>query len=281
MQKKEHDEKEKCRKIIMYIVLLPLCVVCIWVSVCERVCVYVCMQNRSSSGRATPFAQKEITCKKVARIAESNEREWERASESAERKTERELLLRRSWTSHNTHAYIQTSRGRLLYVCACVSAKATQTAITALLLLLLLQRNFDRCVKWIKWSVCTKIKRMWRTRKKRHKKSAKQIEQLLRGHLAATWPVAFNSYIDGIASLLLPCLITGFVVGAEFGQTERKKNAMQARSDLAIEWEGVRNRGSGTTTEQVKPLRKKRSKQESNNFVVSFSFAAVVVLLLS
>lgn len=29
LQKKEHDEKEKCRKIIMYIVLLPLCVVCI------------------------------------------------------------------------------------------------------------------------------------------------------------------------------------------------------------------------------------------------------------
>lgn len=42
-------------------------------SVSVRVC--VCMQNRSSSGRATPFAQKEITCKKVARIAESNERE--------------------------------------------------------------------------------------------------------------------------------------------------------------------------------------------------------------
>lgn len=64
---------------------------------------------------------------------------------------------------------------------------------------------------------------------------------------------------------------------------KEKKNAMQVRSDLAIEREreGERNRGSGTTTEQVNPLRKKRSKQESNSFVVSFSLAAVVVLLLS
>lgn len=65
---------------------------------------------------------------------------------------------------------------------------------------------------------------------------------------------------------------------------KEKKNAMLVRSDLAErEREGERNRGSGTTTEteQVEPLRKKRSKQESNNFVLSFSLAAVVVLLLS
>lgn len=61
---------------------------------------------------------------------------------------------------------------------------------------------------------------------------------------------------------------------------KKKKNAMQVRSDLAIERERAKE-GDNDRTEQVEPLRKKRSKQESNNFVVSFSLAAVVVLLLS
>lgn len=161
-------------------------------------------------------------------------------------------------------------------MCVCVSAKATQTAITALLLfLLLLQRNFDRCVKWIKWSVCTKIKR-----KQRHKKSAKQIEQLLllRGHLAATWPVAFNSYIDGIASLLLPCLITGFVVVAEFGQTERKKkcNASQVWScDRERERE---NETGGVGQRQSKWSRCEKRDQNKSQTTLLFLFLWLLLL---
>lgn len=86
-----------------------------------RVC--VCMQNRSSSGRATPFAQKEIKCKKGSEDSR-NKRKGVRVL--CERQRERESCCAEvELRIIRMHTYKQAEG--VCYTCMCVCKSYTDS----------------------------------------------------------------------------------------------------------------------------------------------------------